>query len=108
MYIDHNFTEEYPFTCVFYQLGIDDSKPLDQQVEEEIPVFNTVCDMTSGSSLSTDTFTLFFPFNSETETLKIKEGLLFKGNIYGMEQRGRVIGVYPSQLGGCTVLCTRV
>jgi hypothetical protein len=108
MYIDHNDTLEYPFTGLFYRLWIDDSKPLDQRVEEEIPIFETICDMTSGTNLSTDTFTLFFPFNSEKETIQIKEGLLFKGDIYGMEQKGRVIGVYPSQLGGCTVLCTRI
>ena len=93
---------------MFYTVGIDDSKPLDQQVEEEIEVFSTILDMGDGTSLSTDTFKVFFPFDAEKETLKIKEGNLFKGMIYGMEQRGRVIGIYPSQLGGCTVLLTRI
>jgi hypothetical protein len=107
MYIDH-YLEEYPFNGVFFKIGIDDSKPLDEQVEEEIPIFETVCDMSDGTNLNTDTFTLFFPFNSEEENLLIKEGDLFKGDIYGMVQKGRVIGVYPSQLGGCTVLMTRL
>lgn len=107
MYIDHH-SEEYPFAGVFYKIGIDDSKPLDEQVEEEIPIFETICDMSDGSNLSTDTFTLFFPFDKDKETIIIKEGDLFKGNIYGMTQKGRVIGVYPSQLGGCTVLLTRL
>lgn len=108
MYIDHNILEQYPFeNGVFYTIGIDDSKPLDEQVEEEIPFFTTRFDISEGSNLNTDTFTIFFPFYKDLESIEIKEGDLFKGNTYGMMQRGRVIGIYPSQLDGCTVLLSR-
>jgi hypothetical protein len=36
MYTDHYGTEEYPFVATFYHLGVDESKPLDQQVEEKV------------------------------------------------------------------------
>lgn len=108
MYTDHHGTEEYPFEGTFYRIGIDDSKPLDEQVEEEISIFETPFDMTEGGTLSTDTFRVFLPFDAYSESLVIAEGNLFKGDIYGASIRGRVIGIYPSQLGGCTVLLTRV
>lgn len=109
MYIDHNVLADYPFkNGVFYKLGIDDSKPLEEQVDEEIAIYTTDFDLTDGTNLNTDTFTMYMPFNKDTDTLVIKEGDLFKGNTYGMMQKGRVIGIYPSQLDGCTVLLTRL
>lgn len=107
MYNDFNGIIEYPHKGKFYKIGFDDSKPLDEQTEEEIEIFSTIIDMSDGTSLNTDTFSIYFPFDYKKETILIKEGDLFKGDIYGMEERGRVIGVYPSQLGGCTVLLQR-
>lgn len=108
MYTDHYGTEEYPFEGTFYKIGVDDSKPLIEQVEEEIEIFSTMFDMTEGGTLSTETFRIFFPFDAYSESLIIAEGNLFKGSIYGASIKGRVIGIYPSQLSGCTVLLTRV
>ena len=108
MYTDHLGMNEYPYTGMFYRIGIDDSLPLDQQKEQDIEIFSTSFDMTEGSSLSTDTFRIMFPFDFATESLVISEGNLFKGLIFGASIKGRVIGIYPSQLGGCTVLLTRV
>lgn len=108
MYTDHLGTKEYPFEGIFYRIGIDDSKPLDEQVDEEIEIFSTLFDMTEGGTLSTETFRIFFPFDAYNETLVIAEGNLFRGVIYGANIKGRVIGIYPSQLGGCAVLLTRV
>lgn len=108
MYTDHLGTEEYPFSGMFYRIGLDDSKPLDEQVEDEVEIFSTTFDMGEGGTLSTDTFKIFFPFDSYKETLVISEGNLFKGEIYGASIRGRVLGIYPSQLGGCMVLLTRL
>lgn len=107
MYTDHFGQIEYPHEGMFYKIGIDDSKPLDQQEEEELPIFECNFDMTEGGSLSTETFRLFFPFEFSRDSLVISEGDLFKGSIYGASLKGRVIGIYPSQLGGCTVLLTR-
>ena len=108
MYTDYWGTKEYPFEGIFYEIGVDDSKPLDEQVEEEKIIFETTFDMAEGGTLSTETFRIFFPFDFATESLVIAEGDLFKGLIYGASVRGRVIGIYPSQLSGCTVLLTRV
>lgn len=110
MYTNHHGTEEYPFTATFYRIGVDDSKPLDGQVEEEIPFFETPCDISErNNSISNDTITMFFPFNSESgEEIPFKLGDTMKCNTYGLIQKGRVLGVYPSQLGGCTVLLKRI
>jgi hypothetical protein len=108
MYTDHYGTTEYPFEGTFYRIGVDDSKPLIEQVEEEIQIFSTMFDMTEGGTLSTETFRIFFPFDAYSESLVIAEGNLFKGTIYGASIKGRVIGIYPSQIGGCTVLLTRM
>ncbi len=108
MYTDHFGTTEYPHKGMFYKIGIDDSKPLNEQKDIEEEIFSTLFDMTEGSSLSTDTFRIFFPFDFSSESLVIAEGNLFKGDIYGASIKGRVIGIYPSQLGGCTVLLNRV
>ena len=109
MYIDHNILEQYPFSDgIFYKIGIDNTKPLDERVEEEIEIFSTAFDITTGSNLNTNTFTIIFPFYKEKDELIIKEGDLFKGSTYGMVQKGRVLGIYPSQLDGCSVLLTRI
>lgn len=108
MYTDHFGTIEYPYSGMFYRISIDDTKPLNQQKEEEKEIYSTVFDMTEGGTLSTDTFRIFFPFDFTSESLVIMEGNLFKGDIYGANIKGRVIGIYPSQLGGCTVLLTRI
>jgi hypothetical protein len=108
MYTDHFAMKEYPFEGTFYSVGIDDSKPLIEQVDEEIEIFSTVFDMTEGGTLSTETFRIFFPFDAYSESLVIAEGNLFKGTIYGASINGRVIGIYPSQVGGCAVLLTRI
>lgn len=109
MYIDHNISEEYPFKGgVFYKVGIDDSKPLEEQVDEEMEIYTSDFDLSDGTSLNTNTFKVFIPFFKDTNSLVIKEGDLFKGNTYGMLQKGRIIGIYPSQLDGCTILLTRI
>ena len=109
MYIDHNFSDEFPFlNGVFYKIGIDDSKPLEEQVEEEIEIYTSNFDLSTGTSLNTDTFTVYIPFDKDIDSLVVKEGDLFKGDTYGMLQKGRIIGIYPSQLRGCTILLKRL
>lgn len=109
MYIDHNGTTEYPFYATFYHLGVDESKPLDEQVEEKIVSFETVCDVDSeGNGLNNDLITLYFPFDPTEEEIQIILGETMEVNTYGLVQRGRVLGVRPSQLGGVKVMCTRI
>lgn len=108
MYIDHNL-EEYPFNATFYHLGIDESKPLDQQFEEKIISFETVCDVDDkNTGLNNDLITIYFPFDPEKEDVKVMLGETMEVNTYGLIQKGRVLGVRPSQLGGVKVMCTRI
>lgn len=108
MYTNHLGPDEYPHNGYFYYVGIDDTKPLDEQFEEEIILFETDFDIAEGSDLNMDSFKLFFPFDYRTDTLMLKQGNTFKGTIWGSEIKGRVAGIYPSQLGGCTVLLNRI
>lgn len=109
MYTNNYELNEYPFFATFYHLGIDDTKPLDEQFEEKIVSFETPCDISDKSnSLNNDAITVFFPFEASKEALKIVIGETVEINSYGVIQKGRVLGVYPTQLGGVTVLCTRI
>lgn len=109
MYIDHYGTEEYPFHATFYHLGVDESKPLDEQVEEKIVSFETECDVDDkNTGLNNELITLYFPFDPENETIKVLLGETMEVETYGLVQKGRVLGVRPSQLGGVKVMCTRI
>ena len=110
MYIDHHGTEEYPFYATFYHLGVDESKPLDEQVEEKIISFETPCDVSDqDAGLNNDKLTLFFPFDAaDGDTIAIGIGESVEVESYGLVQKGRVLGVFPSQLGGIKVMCTRI
>ena len=108
MYTNHYEPQEYPHSGYFYKIGVDDSKPLDEQVEEEIVIFSTKFDLSEGSDLNMRSFKIFFPFDYKSETIPIDEGCTFDGTVWGANIRGRVLGIYPSQFGGCTVLLTRL
>lgn len=109
MHTDHYGTEEYPFYATFYHLGVDESKPLDEQVEEKIVSFETICDVDDKSTgLNNDVITLYFPFDPKKEKVQIILGETMEVETYGLIQRGRVLGVRPSQLGGVKVMCTRI
>ena len=107
MYIDYNL-EEYPFYATFYHIGVDESKPLDQQVEEKIISFETQCDVDDkNTGLNNDVITIYFPFDKEEESIEVKIGDTMEVETYGLIQRGRVLGVRPSQLGGVKVMCKK-
>lgn len=109
MYTDHLGTEEYPFYATFYHLGVDESKPLDQQKEEKIVSFESVCDMSDQETgLNNDKITLFFPFDATKGVIEVRLGESVEVESYGLIQKGRVLGVFPSQLGGIKVMCTRI
>ena len=105
MMLERDILEEYPFDGAFYTYGVDDSKPLEEQVEEEILVLSTKCDIQESQKSDANgniiaSFNIYFPFDKETGIL-IKRGMTFKGEIYGLAVNGKVISVAPSQLGGC-------
>lgn len=109
MYIDHYGTEEYPFYATFYHLGVDESKPLDQQVEEKIVSFESKCDISDqDTGLNNNKITIFIPFNEFDEKLEVRPGEMVEVESYGLVQKARVLGVFPSQLGGIKIMCTRI
>lgn len=104
MIVDRELLEEYPFKGSFYRYGVDDSKPLDEQVEEEILVLETECDIipsqkSDASGNIVAYFNIYAPFDKGVG-ISVKRGDKFKGAIYGLEVNGEVISVEPSQLGG--------
>lgn len=108
MYIDYNLNE-YPFYATFYTIGVDDSNPLDQQVEEKIISFETQCDVDDkNNGLNNDIITLYFPFDANNEEIKIRLGDTMEVDTYGINQKGRVLGVRPSQFGGVKVMCKKI
>lgn len=107
-YIDRGVLEEYPHYAYFYRIDIDESKPLDQQVGEKIVVFETPCDITESSHTWSNNFiwakyAVYFPFDKESESVKVRIGDMFEADLYGVKVDGKVIGVFPSQLNGVTV-----
>lgn len=106
-YLDVNKLTLYPYDGKFFRMGIDDDKPLDEQVEEKIVVFETKCDITESSHSWSRNFiwakyAVFFPYDNEKEEIKVRLGDLFEADINGLIVNGKVVGVFPSQLGGIT------
>jgi hypothetical protein len=108
MYIEHDRLQNYPYFGQFYRIGIDDSLPLDEQIEERIIVFETECDITESSHSWSRNFiwakyAVYFPFDKSEDEIEVRLGDLFEANIHGLVVNGKVVGVFPSQLGGVTV-----
>lgn len=108
MYIDHNITQDYPYYGYFYTIEVDESKPLDERTEEKVVLFETVCDITESSHSWSRNFiwskyAVYFPYDKESDQIKIKMGDLFEADVHGLTVNGKVVGVFPSQLGGITV-----
>lgn len=107
MIIDRDIMQEYPFDGVFYTYGIDESKPPDQQVEEEIIVLETKCDIQGAqkedSGVISNAYNVYFPFDKSVG-ISIKKGHKFRSKMYGFSITDAiVINIIPTQLGGCAV-----
>lgn len=106
MYSDINSIVPFKYPCVFYTIGVDESKPLDQQVEEKIVVLESMCDIQESAHMMgkfiSSTYVAFVK-NNENEENIIRNGLYFECNVDGLEVNGKVSGVFPSQLGGIKV-----
>lgn len=105
MLVDNTEIREYPFEGIFYTFGVDESKPLNEQVEEKIIVLSTKCDIqesnkSDSSGNITASFNIYLPFDLKSG-ISIKRGMTFSGSMYGLEVNGEVIGVFPTQLAGC-------
>lgn len=105
MIVDRTLIEEYPFDGEFYEKTIDTSLPPSQQVETEVVLLSTKCDIQESQKTENDgatnaKFNVYYPFDKE-EGVNIKRGVSFRGSMYGVKVEGKVIGVFPTQLGGC-------
>lgn len=107
MIINRDEIQEYPFTGSFFRYEIDESLPADERVDIEILVLETPCDIQEAAKSDSGgfinvSFNIFFPFDKKVG-ISVKRGMTFKGSIYGMNVIGEVIGIFPNQLGGCSV-----
>lgn len=107
MIIDRSLLEEYPYDGRFYRTELLDSPNLEDRKEVETTLWEGKCDIQeSGRSYSQGfagaNYAIFFPI-AKDYSIPIRRGDSFKGYIYGLEVKGEVTGVFPSQLGGCMV-----
>jgi hypothetical protein len=108
MFSSINEISEFPFVGTFYKMSIDETKPLDEQVEEKVVILETPCDiMESSHTLSNNfikgAFSVYFPFNTRKDTLEVTNGVIFEADMYGLQVNGKVTGVFPSQMEGVLV-----
>lgn len=107
-YIDRKEPREYPYEGVFSRRGtIDYTKPLEERTEDAEPYLTTMCDIMESSHpmsglLATANYAVYFPVD-EAGSVSVKRGDLFDADFRGVNVSGEVIGVFPSQLDGCTV-----
>jgi hypothetical protein len=107
MYIDRSILQEYPHEGRFLRIAPpDESLPLEEQRDTLEVVLTTRCDITEAghtqySNFVSASFAVFFPFNKDKEEITVKRGDIFESNQYGLLVNGKVVGVFPSQLGGC-------
>ena len=109
MYVDRGNMVEYPFDGEFFVKEVDTSLPPSEWEENERIVLSTKCDMqesakskSAASGFISASFNIYFPFN-KAEGINITKGMFFRGSMYNMQVEGEVIGVFPTQLGGCAV-----
>lgn len=107
-YIERNVLTDFPYHGVFFKKEINEDLPLDQQTEEKIIIYETECDITESSHSWSRNFiwakyAVYFPYDKHNDEIVVKMGDLFESQINGLEVNGKVVGVFPSQLGGVTV-----
>lgn len=110
MYIDRNALDEYPFAGRFYRKEIaDNTLPPSEWAEQDVIVLTTNCDIQESSKSKSGSdgyiagaYEVYFAFDKE-QGVSVRKGDFFRGDVYGVEVYGEVIGVAPTQLGGCMV-----
>lgn len=111
MYTDRNRLTEYPYEGTFYTMKIDDNKPLYEQVEEKVVLFQTKCDILEANrnvakDFITAKYAIYYPVkvvDGLIDPIKFKVGDFFESEVMGYSINGKVIGVFPSQMDAITV-----
>lgn len=106
-FIDDDELQDYPYNGVFYTTEIDRTKPLDEQEEEEVVILECKCDITESSHAASNgylksSYTVYVPFCKKCDSIIVNRGNLFRAWQDGILIKGKVEGVFPSQLGGFT------
>ncbi len=108
---------DFPFHGAFFKYEVDESLDLDQQVEQEVLVYETVVDIQKRSGIRQSNlfiaeYTVYFPLTPNPESTGtvdkyldcgVRRGHTFRGEFYGQTIEGKVEFVRPSQLGGMSV-----
>ena len=107
MCTDRYTANTYPYKGTFFRNDIDRTLPLEEQEEVKVIVFETDCDIIENSHSWSRNFiwakyAVYFPWDKDIDEIKVKMGDLFEANINGMVANGKVVGVFPSQMGGIT------
>lgn len=112
MYTEKDKLQEYPYEGTFYTMKIDDNKPLYEQVEEKVVLFQTKCDILEANRNVTKDFitakyAIYYPVEKAEDgtipPIKFKVGDFFEAEVMGYSINGKVIGVFPSQMEAITV-----
>ena len=101
-YIDRDELQDYPFTGTFYR-AVKDTSSLLAPVTEEV-VAEVVCDIQEDANFratqtSKAVYGVYVPFDGDEDVGPVQRGMMFRGYQYGLLVAGKVIGVFPSQLG---------
>ena len=101
-YIDRDELQDYPFTGTFYR-AVKDTSSLLAPVTEQV-VAEVVCDIQEDANFratqtSKAVYGVYVPFDGDDDVVLVQRGMMFRGYQYGLLVAGKVIGVFPSQLG---------
>ena len=101
-YIDMDELQDYPFTGTFYR-AVKDTSSLLAPVTEQV-VAEVVCDIQEDANFratqtSKAVYGVYVPFDGDEDVVPVQRGMMFRGYQYGLLVAGKVIGVFPSQLG---------
>lgn len=114
MYTDRSRMVEYEYEGVFYlkeHIIPSDGNLLAEDDDREVVIHKTKCDIQKtdklfNSGVVSMGYNIYFPMpvdeNGEEKLPKgLKIGIRFRGNIYGLDVDGMVIGIEPTKLHGC-------
>ena len=108
---------KYPFHGAFYRYAVNEDAPLDEQVDEEILIFETDCNILRRAGLRQANlvvadYNIRFPLEPNPEATGtidlykdcgVRRGYTFRGEFYGVTIEGQIEMIEPSQLGEMNV-----